>query len=53
MARLEERATHQEVRLGQLDGELVRKDELFSEIKEELTNDTGGAYGVEFEDAIA
>jgi len=44
MARLEERATQQEVRLGQLEGELVRKDELFSEIKEELTSDAAGAY---------
>jgi len=53
MVRLEERATQQEVRLGQLEGELVRKDEVFSEIKEELTNDVVGAYGVRFEDAMA
>jgi len=36
-----------------LEGELVRKDELFSEIKEELTNDTIGAYSAGFEDAMA
>jgi len=53
MTRLEERATQQEVRLGQLEVELVRKDELFSEIKEELTNDVFGAYGIGFEDAMA
>jgi len=41
------------VRLGQLEGELVRKDELFSEIKEELTNDAAGACGVGFEDVMA
>ena len=39
--------------LGQLEGELVRKDELFSEIKEELTHDVVGPYGVGFEDAMA
>jgi len=48
MTRLEERATQQEVRLGQLEGELVCKGELFSEIKEELTNDAVGADGVGF-----
>jgi len=53
MARLEERATQQEVRLGQLEGELVCKDELFSQIKEELTSDAVGAYGAGFEDAMA
>jgi len=41
------------MRLGQLEGELVRKDELFSDIKEELTNDVAGAYGAGFEDAMA
>jgi len=46
MARLEERATQQEVRLDQLEGELVRKDELFSEIKKKLISDAAEAYGV-------
>jgi len=53
MARLEERATQQEVSLGQLEGELVRKDELFSQMKEELDSDAAGAYGAEFEDVMA
>jgi len=53
MARLEESATQHEVLLGQLEGELVRKDELFSKIKEELTTDATGAYDVGFEDAMA
>jgi len=53
MARLEERATQQEVRLGQLEEELVRKDELFNQTKTELTNDVANAYAVGFEDAMA
>jgi len=53
MARLKERGTQQEVRLGQLEGELVRKDELFSEIKKEFTSDAARAYCAEFEDAMA
>jgi len=53
MARLEERATQQEVSLGQLEGELVRKDELFSQMKEELDSDAARAYGAEFEDVMA
>jgi len=53
MARLEKRATQREVQLGQLEGELVRKDELFSQTKEELLNDTADAYGAGFEDAMA
>jgi len=53
MTRLEERETQQKVRLGQLEGELVHKYELFSEIKDELTNDAAGAYGAGFEDVMA
>lgn len=41
------------MRLGQLEGELVRKDELFNQIKEELTSDTVEAYGAGFEDVMA
>ena len=33
MARLEEKATQQEVQLGQLEGELARKDEFFNQTK--------------------
>jgi len=40
------------VRLGQLLGELVRKDELFNQTKEELTNDVVD-YVAGFEDAMA
>jgi len=53
MAKLEERATQQEVQLGQLEGELAHKFELFKQTEEELTNDVVDAYGVGFEDAIA
>ena len=53
MARLEERATQQEVQLGQLDGELAHKVELFKQTEEELTNDVANAYGAGFEDAMA
>jgi len=53
MARLEERATQQEVRLGQLEGELVRKEEIFNQTKEELTNDVVDAYAAGFEDTMA
>jgi len=53
MAKLEERATQQEVQLGQLKGELARKVELFNRNEEELTNDAADANGVGFEDAIA
>jgi len=31
-----------------LEGEVVCKDELFTEIKEELTSDAAGAYGAGF-----
>jgi len=53
MVKLEERATQQEVQLGQLKGELARKVELFNQTEEELTNDAADAYGAGFEDAIA
>jgi len=53
MAKLEERATQQEVQLGQLKGVLARKVELFNRNEEELTNDAADANGVGFEDAIA
>jgi len=53
MARLEKRATQHEVRLGQLEGEFVRKDELFNQTKEELTNDVTDSYAIGFEDAMA
>jgi len=49
--RLEERSTQQEQRLGQLEGELVRKDELFEQTKTELTNNVTNAYAVGFDDA--
>ena len=39
--------------LGQLEGELVRKDELFNQTKEELTNDAADSYAAGFEDAKA
>jgi len=53
MARLEERATQQEVQLGQMEEELVHKDELFNQTKEELTNNVVDAYATGFEDAMA
>jgi len=53
MARLEVRATQREVLLGQVEGELVEKVELFKKTEEELTNDADDAYGEGFQDAIA
>jgi len=53
MARLEERSIQQEKRLGQLEEELARKDELFKQTKKELTNDVVDAYVTRFEDAMA
>ena len=52
MAKMEERATQQEVQLGQLEGELAHKVELFKQTEEELTNDADDAYGVGIEDGI-
>ena len=52
MARLEERTTQQKVQLGQLEGKLVRKDELFSQLKKELTSNVVEAYDAGFEDAM-
>ena len=51
MAKLEERATQQEVRLGK--GELAHKVKLFNQTEEELTYDVADAYGAGFEDALA
>jgi len=53
MVKLEERATQREVQLGQVEGELAEKVELFKKAKEELTNDVVDAYGEGFHDAIA
>ena len=53
MAKLEERATQREVQLGQVEGELAQKVQLFRQTKEELTNDVVDAYGTGFQDAMA
>jgi len=52
MEKLEERATQREVRLGQVEGELAEKIELFKKTEEELNNDDVDAYGEGFQDAI-
>jgi len=39
--------------LGQVEGELAEKVELFKKTEEELTNDAADAYGEGFQDAIA
>jgi len=52
MAKLEERATQHEVQLGQVEGELAEKIELFQKTEEELTNDVTDAYGEGFQDAM-
>jgi len=36
-----------------LEEELARKDKLFKQTKEELTNDVDNAYAAGFEDAMA
>jgi len=53
MAKLEERATQREVQLGQVEGELAEKIELFKKTEEELNNDVADAYDEGFQDAIA
>ena len=53
MTKLEKRATQREIQLGQLEGELAHKVELFKQTEEELTNAVTDAYGVGFEDALA
>jgi len=53
MAKVEERATQREVQLGQVEGELAEKVELFKKTEEELTNDAADTYGQGFQDSIA
>jgi len=53
MVRLEERATQREVQLGQVEGELPEKIELFKKTEEELNNNVVDAYDEGFQDAIA
>jgi len=53
MAKLEERATQQEVQLGRVEGELAQKIELFNKTEAELIEDVADAYGAGFEDALA
>ena len=53
MAKMEERATQREAQLGQVEGELAQKIELFKQTEEELTNDVVDAYGTGFQDAMA
>ena len=53
MAKLEERATQQEVQLGRVKGELAQQVEIFKKTVAELIEDAADAYGVGFEDALA
>ena len=53
MAKLEERTTQREVQLGQVEGELAEKFELFKKTEEKLTNNAADAYGERFQDAMA
>ena len=60
VANLEDRSTHREILLGQVQGELAEKTESLAgaieslkRTKEELTNDAVAAYGEGFQDAIA
>jgi len=53
MAKLKERATQRKVQLGQVEGELAEKVELFKKTEEELTNDATETYGEGFQDAMA
>ena len=48
----DKRATQREVQLGQVEGELADKVELFKKTKEELTNDDANAYDEGFQDVI-
>jgi len=53
MVKLEERAIQREVQLGQVEGELAEKVELFKKTEEELNNDVADAYDEGFHDAMA
>jgi len=53
MAKMEERATQQEVQLGRVEGELAENIEQFSKTEAELIEDAADAYIAGFEDALA
>jgi len=53
MAKLEERATNQEVQLGWVEAELAQQAEAFMKIEAELIEDVADVYAAGFEDALA
>ena len=53
MAKLEERATQQEVQLGCIEGELAQQAEKFKKTGAELIKDTADACGAGLKDALA
>ena len=53
MAKLEERATNQEVQLGHVKAELTQQAENFKKTEVELIEDAVDAYAAGFEDALA
>jgi len=53
MARLEERATNQEVQLGRVEAELTQQAENFKKVEAELIEDAANAYAAGFEDFLA
>ena len=53
MAKLEERATNQEVQLGGVEAELAQQAENFKKTEAELIEDVADAYSLGFEDALA
>ena len=48
-----EKSSQLDEQLAKRKEELARKDELFQQTKEELTNDVAGAYAAGFEDVLA
>jgi len=53
MAKLEERATQQEVQLGRVEGELAQQAEILKKTKAELIEDVDDAYEAGFEDSLS
>jgi len=49
----DEEMAQQKVKLARLNKELARKDEIFQQTKDELTNNATDSYAMGFEDAMA
>jgi len=52
MAKLEERATNQELQLGRVEAELTQQAEKFKQVEAELIEDAADAYAAGSEDTL-